>query len=63
MCFHFHFPCSKIIDRSPVDEVEVRGQVRGEEVVEKTRQVLFKEHLERPKVLQHLPTEEEDRGK
>lgn len=39
---------------SPVDEIEVRGQVVGLEVAEETRKVLLKENLEGCEILQHL---------
>lgn len=47
---------------SPVDEIEVRGQVVGLEVAEETRKVLLKENLEGCEILQHLTDRRKRRG-
>lgn len=44
----------RVFNDSPVDEIEVRGQVVGLEVAEETRKILLKENLEGCKILQHL---------
>lgn len=46
-----------MIDRSPVDQVQIRSQAVAFEVSEESRKILLEENLEGCKVLQHLVEE------
>lgn len=56
--------CNKgVFSDSPVDQIEVGGQVVGLKVAEETRQILLKENLKGCKILQHLPERQRERVK
>lgn len=50
----------RVVDRSPINQIEIRRQVVALEVTEELRKILLEENLKGLKILQHLKEEEEN---